>query len=155
MCRANLRPLFLPVVPESSSPHHHNHQHRHHRPEETTRPTIAKRIYDFLGAVAATSCMNFCACSFIIGNRREALEAWSRVYYYGVVGTFGMFLFFLFGGKHLTRGLQAKRIRKAEKWQEETTKGIKVSSLKGKQEPDSYVVAPLDVVAAKVDKKLL
>ncbi|KIJ56948.1 hypothetical protein M422DRAFT_218786 [Sphaerobolus stellatus SS14] len=132
-CRANFRPLLVPPEPAHSS--------------------FAKRIYDFVGAVASTSSMNFCAGAFMIGHFDGVWLAWQRVYFYTVVGTASILLFFAFGGKHLTRQLAAARIKKAQRWEEETTKGIKVAN--GKQvEPVSHQVPPVDIAMSKVEKKL-
>ena len=145
-CRANLRPLFLPPV----VPKHGEDSKEKCKPEEPARPTIAKRIYDVVGGIASTSSMNFCAGSFIIGRFDGALEAWRRVYFYTVIGTASILLFFAFGGNTLTRRMAAARIKKAQRWEEEITKGTKITNGKYHEHlPDSHQVPPVDVVMEK------
>ncbi|KAF8499985.1 MBOAT-domain-containing protein [Gautieria morchelliformis] len=107
MCRANFRPLVLP-------------------PTDHLPSSVIKRLYDFVGSLAALMLLNFTVAPFVIGGFFDSLEAWRRMEWYGLWMVGGVLAFFALGGKSWMRGLAQSRIRRMEKKFEEETKGARV-----------------------------
>ncbi|PGG98862.1 hypothetical protein AJ80_09444 [Polytolypa hystricis UAMH7299] len=72
--RRNLRPFFL--TPDG------------------TKPTPQKRYYDILSWFITQVVMSFAAAPFIILRFNDCITAWSRVYFYGIIGVAASMAFF-------------------------------------------------------------
>ena len=90
LCRAHLRPLFVPAVSGSPVP-------------------VMKRAYDVLGTVATVLVLNFTATPFMLLTVRDSLEAWSRLGWYGVWMVGGALVFFYAGGARVLKTVQGMR----------------------------------------------
>ncbi|KAJ7590774.1 endoplasmic reticulum protein [Mycena floridula] len=89
LVRANVRPLLLPAAGEE--------------------PSIAKKIYDFLGVLVSVLMVNYATVPFMILNFQDSLVAWSRVGFYGHILIGGALVFFYSGGTQFFKGLQKSR----------------------------------------------
>jgi len=90
LCRAHLRPLFLPAVPGSPV-------------------SLTKQAYDVLGTVATMLVLNFTATPFMLLTVRDSLEVWGRLGWYGVWMVGGALVFFYAGGARVLKTAQGMR----------------------------------------------
>ncbi|KAJ6134253.1 Lysophospholipid acyltransferase [Penicillium sp. IBT 18751x] len=71
---------------------------RHVRPffltPDGSKPTPYKRYYDILSWVATQFILAFTVLPFVLLSFGDSMTVWSRVYYYGIVGTFSSIVFF-------------------------------------------------------------
>ncbi|TFY66011.1 hypothetical protein EVG20_g5072 [Dentipellis fragilis] len=105
LCRANLRPLFLPVTPASTGD-----------PSKSPQPipqTALKTAYDIAGIIASIMVLNYAAPPFMILTFKDSINAWRALGWYGhwMIGL--CLLFFYGGGRSLLKGIQAKRLKDA------------------------------------------
>ncbi|KAJ5127572.1 Lysophospholipid acyltransferase [Penicillium atrosanguineum] len=73
-----------------------------------SKPTPYKRYYDILSWVATQFILAFTVLPFVLLSFGDSMTVWSRVYYYGIVGTFSSIAFFASPAKAYLVG-QAKR----------------------------------------------
>jgi lysophospholipid acyltransferase len=153
LCRANIRPLFLPAVPPSSPSapalHPNKSQVNSHKPEKAFEPprTLMKQIYDLFGSAVSLMVLNFTVAPFVIGGFYDSVETWRRMQWYGLWMVGGALVFFSAGGKTWLRSLAQRRARRAEKRIEEETKGVRVFTPNSGavRTPGPHVVPPVDL----------
>lgn len=93
---------------------------------------------------------NYAAAPFMLLGVRRSLEAWGVLGWYGHVAVFGALAFFSAGGAGFLKGVQAKRVKKAEG---------KVAAANGSGAstpgtPGEYTMAPVDAALKEVDARL-
>lgn len=88
LVRSNIRPMVQPAPGQS--------------------PTLAKRMYDFVGTLVAVCLLNYVASPFMLLSASSSFQTWKLLGYYGHVIIFGGLLFFYAGGASFCKGLQAK-----------------------------------------------
>ena len=158
LCRANIRPLFLPPVALLSDPALSSAESQM-VPRKPVRAqgaaqTLGKKIYDFVGSAVSTMILNFTVAPFVIGGFYDSLETWRRMDWYGLWMVGGSLVFFFAGGSKSLRRLGQKRVKSAEKRREEETKGVRVFTPKENVRRTSgpHVVPPVDLAALEIKK---
>ncbi|KAJ5249001.1 Lysophospholipid acyltransferase [Penicillium chermesinum] len=76
-----------------------------------TKPTPNKRYYDILSWLATQLTLGFAVMPFIILNFNDSMKLWSRVYFYGIVGTIGSLIVFATPVKGYLAGQLKRRNR--------------------------------------------
>ena len=146
LCRAHLRPLFLPANAGKN---------------DTGPATVAKMVYDVIGTIVAVMCTNYAAMPFMLLSVKDSLKGWAAVGWYGHVFVIGAFAFFYGGGGRFCKKLQEKRMKSSA-----TAKAIHDASMtaaapgrptangsQGVATPP-FAVPPLDIPLEKIDKDL-
>ena len=95
LCRANIRPIFLPA--------------------ESLSPSLAKHLYDIAGTILTVLSLNYICAPFILLTIRDSLQAWSVLRWYGFWIIFGGLAFFYAGGSRILRSFHPKVTKGAEK----------------------------------------
>ncbi|KAK4227724.1 MBOAT, membrane-bound O-acyltransferase family-domain-containing protein [Podospora fimiseda] len=90
--RRNLRPFFLDA--------------------KTSLPVPTKKYYDIASWLATQLTFSFAAAPFLLLGLKDSLTAWSRVYFYAVVGTAGLMAFFASPAKKQLKRAIEKRSAK-------------------------------------------
>lgn len=142
LCRANLRPLFLeatPAPPKGAV--------GAKAPQPRALPL--KPIYDLLGTLCTVMMTNYAATPFMLLGIRRSLQAWSVLGWYGHVMIFGAMAFFYGGGSSVLKGIQIKRIKKAEKLSGHATNGTSTPGT-----PGQFTMPPVDIALQEVELKL-
>lgn len=109
--RRNLRPFFLDP--------------------KTQAPLPSKKYYDLFSMIVTQLTFSFVAAPFLILTFSGSLLAWSRVYFYAVVGTAASMAFFASPAKKTLRKMLESRAAKAGV--------VTPSSSDGKQQPSTRV----------------
>ncbi|KAK0722362.1 MBOAT, membrane-bound O-acyltransferase family-domain-containing protein [Lasiosphaeria miniovina] len=79
---------------------------------KTQAPLPSKKYYDVLSWVTTQLTFSFTTTSFLVLSFSGSLQAWARVYFYAVVGTFASMAFFASPAKpHLRRMLEQRAAR--------------------------------------------
>ena len=89
LARANIRPLLLSP---SGKP-----------------PSVAKRVYDFIGIFFTVSLVNFSTIPFMLLSLETSAEAWRRAGWYGLYLVFGGLVFFYAGGQSWLKGIHRRK----------------------------------------------
>ena len=93
MARANFRPIFLPVAPQTTS--------------------TTKAVYDILTIVVTFLTVNYATTPFMLGNLHDSLVSWSLVGWYGHILIISALIFFYAGGAKMLKGLHGPSGEKA------------------------------------------
>ncbi|KAL6298114.1 MBOAT-domain-containing protein [Sparassis latifolia] len=101
LCRAYLRPLFLPPTYVAS------------RTAPPPPQTPLKRLYDLAGIVCTTLMLNYAGAPFMLLTMHDSLAGWSALQWYGHWMIGGALLFFYSGGRRLLKEAQVARVKKA------------------------------------------
>ncbi|KDQ65032.1 hypothetical protein JAAARDRAFT_28695 [Jaapia argillacea MUCL 33604] len=118
LCRANIRPLLLPVdlSPRPTPPVKSNSGMTIPMPSPPPPPpTLAKKIYDYLGIACSILLVNYATAPFMLLTIRDSLIGWHMIGWYGHWMIAAVFAFFYGGGRAWLKGLQTARVKKAEK----------------------------------------
>lgn len=144
LARSSIRPLFLPIVSETTG--HKSADGRDANPSQTSA-SLFKTTYDVVGTVCTVLVVNFTCTPFILLHLSDGIEAWRRLYWYGLWMIFGGMAFFYGGGAAWLKSLQAGRVRRANV--------ARVSP--GELDTPSGIpstVMPVDAVLREAEKKL-
>lgn len=144
LARSSVRPLFLPVVSETTG-----HKYANGQDARSSQPSASlfKTAYDVVGTVCTVLVDNFICTPFILLNLSDGVEAWRRLSWYGLWMIFGGMAFFYSGGIAWLKSHQAERVRRAN--------AAKVSP-SGPGTPSGVppTVMPVDAVFREVEKNL-
>ena len=145
LARSSLRPLFLPVVSETTG---HKSANAHDTRSSQPSASLFKTAYNVVGTVCTLLVVNFTCTPFILLHLSDSIEAWRRLCWYGLWMIFGGMAFFYSGGTAWLKSHQAKRVQRAN--------ATRVSP----DGPDTLTgvpptVMPFDAVFREADKKML
>jgi len=99
LARQYIRPFFLAPNPAGAS-----------QPPVVPNPTTtAKRLYDIAGTFVSIAMLNYIVAPFQLLDLKRSILAWHRMDWYGHIIIGGTILFFLNGGKKISRDALAKR----------------------------------------------
>lgn len=94
---------------------HHPDLRRHIRPffltPDGTRAMPSKRYYDIASWLATQLTLSFAVLPFVILGFGDSMTVWSRVYFYGIIGTIGSLIFFASPAKALLNNRLKRRNR--------------------------------------------
>ena len=142
LARSTIRPLVLPTVsgPTDSKATNAN---GHDAKPPTPPATLLKTAYNVAGTVCTLMVVNFATIPHILLYLSDSAEAWRRLHWYGLIMVFGSMAFFYGGGAAWLKGIQAKRLRRAN------------ASVSGPGTPGvAPTVPPVDAIFRTVEKKL-
>ncbi|KAI0254231.1 MBOAT-domain-containing protein [Lactifluus subvellereus] len=143
LARSTIRPLVLPVVPQSTDRKPAN-SHDSKPPQQPA--SVFKTMYDVAGTVCTVLLVNFTCTPFVLLYLSDSIEAWHRLRWYGLWMVFGPMAFFYGGGATLLKGIQAERVRRTNDT---------ATSTSGSGTPGILpTVPPLDEVFCEAEKKL-
>jgi len=143
LTRSTVRPLVLPTV---SSPTDNKAANGNNAKPPTPPPTLVKTAYDVAGTVCTVLVVNFATTPHILLHLSDSAEAWRRLHWYGLWMIFGSMAFFYGGGTAWLKGLQAKRVRRAN---------AALASISRPGTPGGApTVPPVDAVFREAEKKL-
>ena len=144
LARSSLRPLLLSVVSEATG---HKSANGHDARSSQPSASLFKTAYDVVGTVCTLLVVNFICTPFVLLHLSDGIEAWRRLYWYGLWMIFGGMAFFYSGGAAWLKSHQADRVRRAN--------AAKVSS-SGPGTPAGVppTVMPFDAVFREAEKKL-
>lgn len=141
LVRTTVRPLFIsPVLSPSSAG----------AKKQEPPATLVKRIYDFAGTLSTILVLNYAVIPFILLDGRSSIQGWHRAMWYGHAAVFVPLVIFWSGGSRWLKSVQAARNPKLQMPATNGLGGGPASALT----PGPHVVAPVDVVANEVEKKL-
>ncbi|KAN0124505.1 MBOAT, membrane-bound O-acyltransferase family domain containing protein [Russula decolorans] len=144
LARSSLRPLLLPVVSETTG---QKYTHGHDAKSSQPSASLFKTAYDVVGTVCTILVVNFISTPFILLHLSDGVEAWRRLYWYGLWMIFGGMLFFYSGGTAWLKSHQAEGVRRAN--------AARLSpSGPGTPAGVPPTVMPLDAVFREAEKKL-
>jgi lysophospholipid acyltransferase len=144
LARSSIRPLFLPVVSETTG---HKSTNGHDARSSQPSASLFKTAYDVAGTVCTVLVVNFVCTPFILLHLSDGIESWRRLYWYGLWMIFGGMVFFYSGGAGWLKSHQAERVRRANA-------GCVSSSGPGTPAGVSPTVMPLDAVFREAEKRL-
>jgi lysophospholipid acyltransferase len=110
LARSSLRPLFLPVVLETTG---HKSADGHNARSSQPSAGLFKMAYDVVGTICSVLVLNFTCTPFILLHLSDGIEAWRRLCWYGLWMVFGGMAFFYGGGAAWLKSHQAERVRRA------------------------------------------
>jgi lysophospholipid acyltransferase len=110
LARSSLRPLLLPVVPETAG---HKSANGHDARSSQSSTSLFKTAYDVVGTVSTVVVVNFISTPFILLHLSDGIEAWRRLCWYGLWMIFGGMAFFYSGGAAWLKSHQAERVWRA------------------------------------------
>jgi len=110
LARSSLRPLFLPVVSETTG---HKSANGHDARSSQSSASLFKMAYDVAGTICTILMVNFICVPFILLNLSDGIEAWRRLGWYGLWMIFGGMALFYGGGAAWLKSHQAERVRRA------------------------------------------
>jgi lysophospholipid acyltransferase len=142
LARSSFRPLFLPVVSESTG---HKSANGHDARSPQPLAGLFKTTYDVVGTICTVLVVNFICTPFVLLHLSDGIEAWRRLCWYGLWMIFGGMVFFYSGGAAWLKGHQAERARQAN--------ASKVSPTASPAGVPPTVV-PLDAVFREAEKNL-
>lgn len=144
LARSTFRPLILPVV---SEPTGHKSADGHAARPSQPSASLLKTAYDVTGSLCTVLVVNFICTPFVLLHLSDSIEAWRRLYWYGLWMILCAMVFFYGGGSAWLKGLQAERVRRANSTSVSTsgpgTPGVPPT------------VVPLDALFREAEKKLL
>ena len=144
LARSSLRPLFLPVISETTD---HKYANGHDARSSQASASLFKTAYEVVGTVCTILVVNFICTPFILLHLSDAIEAWRRLCWYGLWMIFGGMVFFYSGGGAWLKSHQEERVRRAN---------VARVSLSGPGTPAGVppTVMPFDAVFREAEKKL-
>ncbi|KAK0711165.1 MBOAT, membrane-bound O-acyltransferase family-domain-containing protein [Lasiosphaeris hirsuta] len=80
---------------------------------KTQTPLATKKYYDFFSWLTTQLAMNFTTAPFLILTLSGSLAAWSRLYFYAIIGTVASMVFFASPAKSQLRRILEQRAAKA------------------------------------------
>ena len=143
LSRSTFRPLVLSVV---SGPVDSKAANGHNAKPPIPPSTLVKTAYDIAGTVCTVMLANFGVIPHILLYWSDSAEAWHRLHWYGLWMVFGSMAFFYGGGTAWLKGVQAKRVRRAN--------AVPASSSRPGTPGDAPTVPPVDAVFREAEKKL-
>ena len=144
LARSSLRPLFLPVLSETTG---HRPTNGHDARSSPSPAGLFKTAYDVAGIVCTILAVNFTCAPFILLHLSDGIEAWRRLGWYGLWMIFGGMAFFYSGGTAWLKSHQAERVRRAN--------AARVSSSgPGTPAGDPLTPMPVDAVFREAEKAL-
>jgi lysophospholipid acyltransferase len=81
---------------------------------KTSSPLPTKKYYDIASWLATQLTFSFAAAPFLLLGFTDSLTAWARVYFYAVVGTAGLMIFFASPAKKQLKKTLEKRSSSAK-----------------------------------------
>ena len=143
LTRSTLRPLVLPTV---SGPTGSKAGNGHDAKPPTPPRTLIKTAYDVAGTAVTVMAVNFATIPHILLHLSDSAEAWRRLQWYGLWMVFGSMALFYGGGTAWLKGIQAKRVRRAN---------VATAPISGPGTPGvAPTVPPVDAVFREAEKKL-
>jgi len=142
LARSTFRPLALPVVPDSTGEEPNGHDAKSSQPSTS----LLKKAYDVVGTVCTVLVVNFVFTPFVLLHLSDGIEAWRRLYWYGLWMIFGGMVFFYSGGASWLKSRQAERVRRAN--------AARVSTSGPGTPGVPLTVPPLDAVFREAEKKI-
>ncbi|KAI9512706.1 MBOAT, membrane-bound O-acyltransferase family-domain-containing protein [Russula earlei] len=140
LSRSTIRPLVL--SPGSEPAGRSGANIRDAKPSQSPA-SLPKTAYDVAGTVCTLLVINFASVAFVLLYLSDCIEAWRRLRWYGLWMIFGTMTFFYGGGATWLKGLQTKRVGRADV--------ITISPGTPSVPP---TVPPLDDVFREAEKKL-